>query len=360
MICPSCGKNVSANQEFCTYCGAQTQFSSKIRYFPQEVPVAGAQKPVLQPASRQEDALREKERMIAAQAETIKKQKESVSIQRKTIAKQKRLIVLFAVLAAVALLAACVLGCMFALRACKGATPAADPVPEETEQPTEGTEDTETSAPSGDPIAVETADPSETESPAPESPAPESPAPESPAPDATATESPAPTETPAPESKPAEETFRLKIKGGETHAIMEKFNGKDCLRVDLFLDGLKEKDLLSSIAFTLSYDANQLGYEGYRLSDQMLGIAAVSWIIKDQDGKLTCAFVSTEGKQFKQDEPVLTLYFTIGESVSDGDTIRFSFDDANKATIVREGSEKPEEYELEEPDLTPFVYTAKK
>ena len=375
MICPSCGKNVSANQEFCQYCGAQTQFSSRIRYFPKEVPVSVAQKPVLQPASRQDDTLREKDRTIAAQTETIAKQKEtiakqkvSVSTQKETIAKQKRLIALFAALAAVALLAACALGVMFALRACKSRAPAEEPVPEKTEQatvpPTEGTEDTETPAPSGDPIAVETADPSETESPAPESPVPDATAP-----DATATESPAPTEktVEVAEENPTETPFTLLIKGGKTAAHMETVKEKECLRVDLYLDGQTEKDLFSSMTFTILYDEKQLSYWDRVKNGPIWNAAKDGWTVSEQkdgeadqeenDKKLVCTLISTDGKLFGQDKPILSLYFAIGEGVTEGSEIAVTIADAIEAKVLREGSEAPEDCKVKA-DTEPFIFAA--
>lgn len=39
MICPNCGKSVTAEQELCPHCGKPTQFSSRMRYYPRATPL---------------------------------------------------------------------------------------------------------------------------------------------------------------------------------------------------------------------------------------------------------------------------------------------------------------------------------
>lgn len=39
MICPNCGKSVSAEQELCPHCGKPTQFSSRMQYYPRSTPL---------------------------------------------------------------------------------------------------------------------------------------------------------------------------------------------------------------------------------------------------------------------------------------------------------------------------------
>lgn len=43
MICPNCGKSVSAEQELCPHCGKPTQFSSRMRYYPRSTPLDPAE-----------------------------------------------------------------------------------------------------------------------------------------------------------------------------------------------------------------------------------------------------------------------------------------------------------------------------
>ncbi len=121
MICPNCGKPVTADQEVCRYCGKPTQFSSQMRYVPKPVPFTGAA-----PAPAQEAAPRKV-------ADPYGDQRIVVESQNKTIQKQRTMILAFAIAAACLLLLAAVLGGLFAYRSCADNEPG--PVPEVTPTP---------------------------------------------------------------------------------------------------------------------------------------------------------------------------------------------------------------------------------
>ena len=169
MICPNCGKNISAQQEVCQFCGQPTQFSSKVRYFPKEVPVRAAAAVIPQQAAP-----------VQGQPTQNPKDKERIASQTATIQQQKKVIVMLTIVALVAAIIACLAGILLACNSCSGEPykPAPTPVPPPTAEPTPY----ETAAP------VETPMPEQTD---------------------TATEEPTPTPTPAlkpPKPRPAPTT----------------------------------------------------------------------------------------------------------------------------------------------------------
>ncbi len=129
--------------------------------------------------------------------------------------------------------------------------------------------------------------------------------------------------------------YVLRIDGGAVSEHTETVNGREALRVDLYLDGVTNEKLLSSISFKLAYDPDQLTYVKYK---PLSGSGVMSIINPNEPGLIQYAFVSTNGSAVSGDKPFLTLWFTVAEGLSDGTQIRFSVTEAIKADSVAAGS----------------------
>lgn len=130
MICPNCGKNITAEQDVCAHCGQPTQFSSRIRYIPKAVPFAGAS-PV-NPAAPQTSQRPAASQPFAAPQKSADG-KAALEEKNRTIRKQRILIVILAIESAIAILLTCLFG-VLSCRSCKDQGPNPEPKPMPTER----------------------------------------------------------------------------------------------------------------------------------------------------------------------------------------------------------------------------------
>lgn len=132
---------------------------------------------------------------------------------------------------------------------------------------------------------------------------------------------------------PGKGDYVLRINGGYVSEHLETLDDRDCLRVDLFLDGVTNERLLSSIQFKLTYDADQLTFVSHKaLSGSMNAFNA------NVPGLVQYAFTSTGGALLDGTKPLLTLWFTVAEDLPAGTRIRFGFKETVKADSVPKGS----------------------
>lgn len=155
---------------------------------------------------------------------------------------------------------------------------------------------------------------------------------DTPTPTATATPTPVPT-APPPTILPTEGDYVIRIDGGVVSEHLETVDGKDCLRVDLFLDGVTTARLLSSISFKLLYDPTQLTFEKY---SSLAG--SMSFVNPNVPGLIQFAYVSMNGTQVSGTTPLLTLWFTLANGLPEGTQISFAFSEPIKADSVAKGS----------------------
>ena len=139
----------------------------------------------------------------------------------------------------------------------------------------------------------------------------------------------------APADLPKTGDYVIRIDGGYVHEHTETVNGKECLRVDLFLDGVTNERLLSSIQFKLLYDQALLTYEK---SKGLSGNGAMSSLNPNVPGMVQYAFISANGALLNGTTPLLTLWFTVAEDLPVGTQIRFAFGDRIKADSIPKGS----------------------
>ena len=132
---------------------------------------------------------------------------------------------------------------------------------------------------------------------------------------------------------PGNGDYVLRINGGYVSEHLETVDGRECLRVDLFLDGVTSARLLSSISFKLLYDADQLTFVKHKsLSGSM------STFNPNTPGSIQYAFISVNGTSVDGTTPLLTLWFTLREDLPAGTQIRFAFKEPIKADSVPKGS----------------------
>ncbi len=186
-------------------------------------------------------------------------------------------------------------------------------VPEDYTTPSKGFVPTFSPTPSAATTPTPTVTPKPTATPTPTA---------TPKPTATPTPKPtaAPTQTarPTPIELPDEGDYVLRIDGGFVGGHTAQVNGEDCLKVDLFIDGVTEERLLASLSYvTLAYDADQLQY-----------VQSSSNVTVDEAGSpglIRYTFVSVNGLMIDSDTPLLSLYFRLSDDLKDGDTIAFAF-----------------------------------
>lgn len=132
-----------------------------------------------------------------------------------------------------------------------------------------------------------------------------------------------------PAALPTAGDYVIRIDGGYVEDHIETVGGKDCLRVDLFLNGVTSERLLSSISFRLLYDANQLTY----VKHQAPG-GSMSVVNANEAGQIRYAFASASGTLLNENTPLLTLWFSLSETLREGAQIRFAFAEAIKSDSV--------------------------
>ena len=125
--------------------------------------------------------------------------------------------------------------------------------------------------------------------------------------------------------------FVIRIDGGYVSEHTETVGGQDCLRVDLFLEGVTGERKLSSISFKLLYDPDQLTYVKNK---PLSGNGVMSIVNPNEPGLLQYAFISSSGATLDGATPLLTLWFKVGDGLPSGTQIRFAFAEAIKADSV--------------------------
>ncbi len=122
--------------------------------------------------------------------------------------------------------------------------------------------------------------------------------------------------------------YIARIDGGYTAEHMETVDGTECLRVDLYIDGVTAERKLSSISFKLAYDPAQLTYVKHKGMSGSMSAAN-----PNVAGLFQYSFISTNGT-LMNGKPLLTLYFRLADGLPSGTQIRFGFSEPVKADSV--------------------------
>lgn len=139
-----------------------------------------------------------------------------------------------------------------------------------------------------------------------------------------------PTPVPTPVTLPAEGDYIIRIDGGLISDHMETVDGQECLRVDIFIDGVTAERKLSSMQFNVLYDTEQLTYVKHKVLSGTNSMNAVSGEIP---GIVQYAFGSANGAVLDGTKPLLTIWFTLG-TLSDTDEIALQLSGAIKADSI--------------------------
>ena len=155
----------------------------------------------------------------------------------------------------------------------------------------------------------------------------------------TATPTPTPTPTPSPTVPPAVELpmdgdYVVRMEGGLVSDHIEQINGNDCLKVELFVDGVTNERLLSSISLKLVYDPDQLTYVKNKTFS---GNGVMNMLNPNTPGSVQHVFISTNGSNISRTEPLLTLWFTVADGLPARTRIDFGFSEPIKASSVISG-----------------------
>ena len=143
--------------------------------------------------------------------------------------------------------------------------------------------------------------------------------------------------------------FTLVIKGGKVDDHLKTVNGQELLAVDVTLNGTVE-DKLCSLTFELTYNKNQITYVDAAVAD---GLVAGD-INTKTDGTIGFAFVSVQGVQVTNNQPVVTLYFKVAGNLADGTEIAFALADGANVETYIEGSNKVNDHAVAA-DFKPFI-----
>lgn len=127
--------------------------------------------------------------------------------------------------------------------------------------------------------------------------------------------------------------YVVRIDGGYVSEHTETVNDLECLRVDLFLDGVTNERLLSSISFKLLYPADQLTFVKLKSLNGSMSYANTS-----EPGLIQFAYVSTNGASLNGNTPLMTIWFTVTEGLPSDTQIRFAFSEPIKADSVAKGN----------------------
>ena len=138
-----------------------------------------------------------------------------------------------------------------------------------------------------------------------------------------------------PEPLPVSGDFLVRIDGGYAEKHMETVGEQECLRVDLFLDGVTNERLLSSISMVLCYDADVLTYEKHK---SLSGNGLMSTLNPNEPGLIRYAFISSSGTLLNRNTPLLTLWFTLSDGLAEETQIRFAIAQGARADSVDPGS----------------------
>ena len=152
-----------------------------------------------------------------------------------------------------------------------------------------------------------------------------------------------------PAELPTSGDYVLRIDGGYVEEHTETVDGTECLRVDLFLDGVTSERLLSSISFRLLYDADQLTYVKHQAPS-----GAMNVINPNEAGQIRYAFASASGMMLNRSTPLLTLWFALSDGLAEGTQIRLAFAEAIKADSLSASDASHSEKRTVGAQLRPF------
>lgn len=112
--------------------------------------------------------------------------------------------------------------------------------------------------------------------------------------------------------------YVLVIRGGAIEDNTVEEDGQKLFKVDVFVTNVAEEKPLDVLQFVLHYDAGQLTFVKEGLPE--FGISIIN---AEEAGTVEYAFASVEGVAIDPDEPILSLYFTVSDTVKATDQIAF-------------------------------------
>ena len=125
--------------------------------------------------------------------------------------------------------------------------------------------------------------------------------------------------------------YVLEIKGGQISENLETVDGQECLKVEVWINGIDDNHLLASANFSIGYDSNLLTY----VSNKQGSLVAVdkngneqgaqSLIVNGNTaGKIGLAMASAYGCRITEGMPLITLYFKLSDSFGSADAAEFT------------------------------------
>ena len=154
--------------------------------------------------------------------------------------------------------------------------------------------------------------------------------------------------------QPTDPDYVIRIDGGYVKDHLETVNDAECLRVDLFLEGVTNERLLSSISFKLAYDPEQITHVKNK---PLSGSGNMCMVNANDPGLIQYAFISTNGILLDGATPILTMWFEVANGLADGAKIEFAFTEPIKSDSVSAGSYHSEKRTVGA-DLHPYIVTA--
>ncbi len=145
----------------------------------------------------------------------------------------------------------------------------------------------------------------------------------------------------------SEEDYTLVIRGGQTAEYMVTDGNETLLRVDLFLEGVDDRKLLTALSLDLFFDSAKIAYIrnsqdlgernllAVNAEDEPMGKPTM--LVNDmraEQGTLRFVFASDYGCRIETDKPMLSLYFWVSPDVPAGTEIGFRMGDDVEAESV--------------------------
>ena len=115
--------------------------------------------------------------------------------------------------------------------------------------------------------------------------------------------------------------YTLRIDGGDVPEHTETVDGQDCLRVDVYLDGATSAKPVSTLAFDLAYDKDQITCVK---SEALSANDAFAVVNANETGLIRFGFISAYGTVISESAPIMTLWFAVAEGLPAGTEIGFS------------------------------------
>ena len=134
--------------------------------------------------------------------------------------------------------------------------------------------------------------------------------------------------------------YELVIRGGSIPGNTVTVDGQDCLKVDVWINGIDDDHLLASTSFSIGYNTDQLTYVSaeqgslYAVDKDGKNQGTQSLMFNNKDGELRFALASSYGCRIQSNKPLVTLYFTVSDSLTSADTIAFELGDKATAESV--------------------------